>query len=132
MFDAFQAPEPIRKGSKRCCIAANGDQFKAHICPEMDVRRRDDALLGLVLDFHEPLRESVSMMVVEQGNHADNFAFLVPFIVDQLSSNGITNRLGATGVAAFSSHAVESGNKLLFHGYAETNCVIQVTPLRDS
>ena len=129
MLDTFQASESIGKGSKRCSVAANGDQFKAHVRPEMDVCRRDDARFRVMLDLCELLRKPVHMVVIEQCDHADDFALFIPLVFDELSSDGITNRLGATAVASLVGHVVESGHQFLFHGYAETDGLIQVTPL---
>ncbi len=82
MFDTFQASESIGEGSKCCRIASYGDQFKAHVGPEMDVRRRDDARFRVMLDLCQLLRKTVHVMVVEQCDHADDFAMPVPLVFD--------------------------------------------------
>jgi len=88
---------------------------------EVNVRARDDVGQCAMLDLGQRLSNAGPVVIVEKSDHTRNLIARLPFLLDELAPNGVTDRFRAVLVVAGTNKSIKSGKKLPFDRHTETN-----------
>src|SRR5439155_6658772 len=80
--------------------APQRDDLEAGVLVEMDVQARGDRAKAVMLDVRELVGKRVSLVVVDEGQHADRLAReRRPLLLDELAPEQVAHELAAIAVA---------------------------------
>jgi len=84
VLDPFGADQFIGQPFDVPGLALDHHHFEAMVIVEVDVQRRNDGAVVMVLAFGEFVGEVAGVMIVNQGDGADDFLILAaPLVLDQ-------------------------------------------------
>ncbi len=85
----------------------------------MDVLRRDDDILAVVLEIHDPVQEVALVVIVNKDDGAGHLPALFPFLLDHLLPDEVPEGLGAVRVFFPADQPVEALKQAFLEGDAE-------------
>jgi hypothetical protein len=119
-FDALGANQIIGQSADFMSGAAKQDDLETAFGVKVDVGRGDNPVKMLVLKVGEPARDFADVVVVDQGDDAHGFGFLVgDRLLDQRRAHQAANRLAPVRVAMLLAIAVELVEKFTTNRHAE-------------
>ena len=99
----------------------DGHDLQAVVVVQVDVLGRDDGLLVVVLQVHDPAEKVPLVMIVDEGDGAGHLPALFPLLLDHFLADEVPEGLGAVCVLLPPDQAVEALKQGFFQGYAETD-----------
>ncbi len=101
-------------------LAFRHDNLHAPVVVEVYVHGCDDRAIELMLHVVEFARQVGDVVIVNDGDGANGFLVMRPFLFDQGLSDQVSDRLGTVGVGVVPDIPVEALKERPVHGYAET------------
>src|SRR5262249_50639245 len=102
----------VRQPLDRLNRTAQRDHLETCVAIEMDVQRRRDHAVAVVLDVGQLVGERARVVIVDEHEDTDRFAGLVAsFFLHQLVASEVTHELAAVGVAPHRAEPVERAHQ---------------------
>ena len=120
VLDTFEADEAVGELLDLGGFAVDDEDFEAGVVVEMGVAGGDDEVVEGVLEVGELLADAVGVMVIDEGDGADDGGVGGGGLVaDEAVADEIAEGLRAVGVAAFLDGAVELVEEIGVDGDAD-------------
>ena len=100
MFDSLGADENVRHSTNLARPPPNHQHFEAVVVIQVNMKRRKDRVMVVMLDGSEFLAQLADVMVVDQGDGSDHMTVgRFPGFLHEFVANQIAKRFRPVGVA---------------------------------
>jgi hypothetical protein len=93
--DAFDGGQHVGKPLHLPGSSLDGNDFQAVVMIQVDVLRRNDQFLKIMLDIREFVQQVPLVMIEDEGDGAGYLPVLLPFFPDKFLADHVAERFGA-------------------------------------
>jgi hypothetical protein len=127
VFDTAGADQLVGDSLDLIGPTFDGDDLKAIVVVEVDMHARQNRVVRVVLDLGEAVGEITLVVVVNEGDRADDLLVIFPFVPNQSVTDQVAKRLGAVLIAVPLGHSPEALKEIRIDGNAKTSQVAHGT-----
>src|SRR5437867_7596480 len=110
--DAFEREQLVGDGADPARRPAEGHDLEARVRVQVNVERRGDRAIAVVLDVGELVLQRARAVLVDQRQNAHRLARPPrPFLLDELGAQQVAHELAAVRVAAAGAQAVQRAHQ---------------------